>query len=97
MSCQVSRTSYDHDSCCITPVIASFDSDGHIKPLYVRIGENAFKIHSSWLKPSYPGIMIYHCKVIDGDCLKPLTLTYHQRESVWTIPKMIHSFRTTCQ
>ena len=33
----VSYTSYDYKSMKVVPVIASFDTEGHIKPLYVRI------------------------------------------------------------
>lgn len=72
----------------VIPVIASFDAEGRVKPLYVRIGELSLKVHSSWLKPSFAGIMEFHCMVIDDDCLKPLILTYRQMESVWLIPRI---------
>ncbi len=75
----------------VVPVIASFDSEGHVIPLYVRIGDLSLKIKSSWLKPSFADIMEFHCMVIDGDCLKPLILTYRQRESVWQIPFLTDS------
>ena len=84
----VSNTTYDHTNINIVSVIASFDTDGHIKPLYVRISEDSLKIYSSWLKPSFRGLMEFQCKVIDNDCLKPLVLTYHMTENVWTIPKI---------
>ena len=71
----------------IVSVIASFDCDGHIKPLYVRIGEESFKVHSSWLKPSFLNTFTFQCQIIDGDMLKPLVLSYHVNESVWSIPK----------
>lgn len=87
MSAFVSYTSYDYAPVSIVPVIASFDSEGHIKPLYVRICGEPYKIHSSWLKQSFADIFEFHCKVMDDDCLKPLVLTYHTRENVWTIPK----------
>lgn len=70
----------------IVSVIASFDSEGHVKPLYVRINENSLKVHSSWLKPSFQGFLEFQCNVIENNCLKPLLLTYHKRENVWTIP-----------
>lgn len=28
-----------------------------------------------------------NCKITDGDKLIPIALTYHQNESMWTIPK----------
>ena len=70
------------------PVIASLDSDGHIKPLYVRINTESLKIHSCWLKPSFQGFAEFQCKVIDNGYLKPLTLMYHKNEGVWSIPKI---------
>lgn len=83
----VSHNSYDCFSSNIVSVIASFDTDGHIRPLYVRINEDALKVYSSWLKPSFSGVMKFNCKVIDQGCLKPLLLTYHKAEGIWTIPK----------
>ena len=77
------NTTYNNN---MVPVIASFDSEGHVKPLYVRINGNALKVHSSWLKPSFQGFLEFQCNVIDNDCLKPLLLTYHTRENVWMIP-----------
>lgn len=91
MSGKVIYTSYEYANVNLVSVIASFDTDGHMKPLYVRIGENSYKIHSSWLKPSFSGILEYNCKIIDDNILKPLILTYHDRESVWTIPKIMES------
>ena len=87
MPAQVSYTSYDYAPVEIIPVIASFDSEGHIRPLYVRIGEEPLKVHSFWVKPSFVNLIEFRCKLIDGDCLKPLAITYHQAECVWTIPK----------
>ena len=84
----VSKTSYDFYNVDIVSVIASFDTDGHVKPLYVRINENSLKVESSWLKPSFRGTLEFQCKVVDNNCLKPLILTYHQAEYVWTIPKI---------
>lgn len=42
-----------YNNLSITLVIASFDFDGHMKPLYVRIGKESFKVHSSFIKSSY--------------------------------------------
>lgn len=67
--------------------MAFFDTNGHVRPLYVCINEEALKMHSSWLKPSFSGLMKFNCKVIDQGCLKPLVLTYHKTEGVWILPK----------
>ena len=87
MPSTVSYTAYDIKPNTVVPVIASFDAEGHIKPLYVRIGELSLKVQSSWITPSFSNVLEFHCKVIDGDCLKPLILTYYQREMVWVIPQ----------
>lgn len=84
----VSKTPYDTHNSIIVPVIASFDSEGHIKPLYVRINECAYKIHSVWLKPDFGARSTFQCKIVDGSFLKPLILTYHHQETTWTMPKV---------
>jgi hypothetical protein len=83
----ISYNSYDYHHVILVSVIASFDTEGHTLPLYVRIGDEALKIDSAWLKPTFDGFLEYRCKVIDQGCLKPLVLTYHARENVWTVPE----------
>ena len=87
MSATVFRTSYDFYNVTLVPVIASFDSEGHIMPLYVRINGESFKIRSAWLKPSFHSTSIFQCQIEDNGTIKPLILTYHHRENVWTISK----------
>lgn len=84
----LTKTPTDYPSQQIVSVIASFDTDGHIKPIYVRIGSESYKIQSCWLKPSFYGQQTFYCKVIDNNTLKPLELTYHIMESAWTMPKI---------
>ena len=85
---RISYNSYDYLPVDCVPVIASFDGDGHVAPLYVRIKGRAFKVDSYWVKGSYyRNIIDFNCKIMDGDKLIPLSLTYHQNESMWTIPK----------
>lgn len=57
MASIISQNSYDCSGLIKVPVIASFDAEGHIKPLYVRIGEESLKIHSSWKKPATFGFI----------------------------------------
>lgn len=83
----ITNTTFDHMTHTIVSVIASFDTEGHVRPLYVRIGEEPYKVHSSWLKPSFRGILEFRCKIIDGNRLKPLILEYHQSENVWIVPE----------
>lgn len=83
----VSYNSYDFRNVEVVPVIASFDSLGHIKPLYVRIGENAWRVDSYWEKYSTFDIVSFNCRVSYEEYVQNLLLTYYAREAVWTIPK----------
>lgn len=69
------------------PVICSFDSEGNIKPMYIRIGKDAFKVASSYVKESYAHAIVFQCEVFDNGKSKPLRLEYRNREHVWLIPK----------
>lgn len=72
----------------LVSVIASFDTSGVITPLFVRIGEESLKIYNS--VPS--GVSTYKlyyfdCEVMDGEVVKPLRLTYHLENNVWSTPR----------
>lgn len=82
-----SYTNFDYQPVEIVPVIASFDSEGHIKPLYVRIEGEPFKVMSSWGSSSFRNTIDFKCEVAAGNCLKPLALTFHRAEGMWTMPK----------
>lgn len=69
------------------PVIASFDTEGRVRPLYIRFGDECLKVHSAVEKPSTFDLKEFQCQVIDGDRLKSLMLTYRMRDTVWTIVK----------
>lgn len=83
----VSYTNYDFISHNKVSVIASFDTKGHVHPLYIRIGEGSYKVHSFWLKPSFRGVLEFRCEIEDGRKLKSLILEYHQNENIWLIPR----------
>ena len=88
MAGYVSKGIHDCSHLKIVSVIASFDTSGTITPLYVRIGEEPLKIYNS--VPS--GVSTYKlyyfdCEVMDGDAVKPLRLTYHLEDNVWSIPR----------
>lgn len=83
----ISYSSYDSSSMDIVSVIASFDCSGNVKPIYVRINGENFKIVSAIYKPSTT-LQEYKCQIIDNDILKPVTLTYHPRNYIWTLPKL---------
>ncbi len=83
----VSYTNFDYRPINIVPVIASFDSEGHIAPLYVRIDGESYKIDSYWSSSSFRNSVEFKCKVVCGEYLRPLSLTFHREEGMWTMPK----------
>lgn len=68
-------------------VIASFDTKGHVRPLYIRVESESLKVHSCWQKPSFRGAIEFQCKVIDNNCLKNLNVIYNQSDNIWSIVK----------
>ena len=84
MSGFISKDNFDCTNSIVVPVIASFSTDGNIKPLYVRIYGASYKIDSSWMSCNFINTIDFTCKVIDGDSLKPLLLTYHRKEGMWS-------------
>ena len=71
----------------IVPVIASFDATGHVRPLYVRLRTESFKVVSSWVEYGFVNSCTYHCELLVEDALRPIELTYYFTEKVWAIPK----------
>lgn len=80
------QTSYESNLINV-PVIASFDAEGRVKPLYVRFGDECLKVHSAVEKPSTFDLKEFQCQVVDNGYLKPLALAYRMRDTVWTIVK----------
>ena len=80
-----SYTNYDYIKMEKVSVIASFDTEGHIKPLYVRIGDGEYRVSSFWVKHRFINVSEYHCELIDGDVLRPVTLTFYQADGIWCI------------
>lgn len=87
MGAFVSYTSLDYETTAIVPVIASFDSGGHICPLYVRLGHKPYHINEYFVSSKYSNIIEFRCKISDGDSEKPLQLTFYSVEGMWTVPK----------
>ena len=84
MSGLISKNYFDCAGTVIVPVIASFNTDGKIMPLYVRIQGISYKIDSSWMYSNFISTVDFNCKIIDGDSLKPLILIYHRKEGLWS-------------
>ncbi|GEM_PF-2244487 len=82
----LSLNSHDYMPMQIVPVIASFNDNGQIKPLYVGINNERYKIDSYWVRRSFSNQIEFNCKVIINDTLIPLILTYYLKECIWTIP-----------
>ena len=84
-------TNFAYTPVTFVPVIASFDTDGNLKPIYVRINGTPMKIHSYCERQRFSNTIEFNCKVIDNTAdetfLRPVLLTYHQAERIWTIPK----------
>lgn len=74
----------------IVPVISSFDREGNISPLYVRINGEAFKIYNAHQTNSTLQLLNFKCEVIVDDCIRPLNLIYHVREHKWSTPIVFH-------
>lgn len=82
----LSHNSHDLLPMQIVPVIASFNDDGQIKPLYVGINGERYKVASCWVRRSFSNQIEFHCRLIDQDLLKPVIITYYLNECIWTIP-----------
>lgn len=83
-----SATSYDYMPYTAVPVIASFDNNGHVRPLYVRIDGEPHKIDSCFVRYAFAGQTEFNCKVVCEDKLLPLTLTYYQKECLWIVQQV---------
>lgn len=81
--------SYGGDPIEIIPVIASYDGEGHIRPLYARINDEKYKVESSWVRSDSLNNIDYHCKLSRDNLTYVIIITYHIRECVWTIPKYL--------
>lgn len=88
MPATISHSIRDMNNIEIVPVIASFDTEGHVKPLYVRIGQGSYKVDSAWVRNGFINSTTFHCNIIDNGTIKPLILTYHNQEEVWTTPNI---------
>lgn len=86
MEAKISGNSYDFKAVTPVPVIASFDTHGHILPLYVRLDGISYKICSCRADRKFSGIVEFCCRLYDGNSIKILTLTYYKKEDVWAVP-----------
>ncbi|MDO5540587.1 MAG: hypothetical protein Q4F83_11045 [Eubacteriales bacterium] len=87
MRTHISDPSYLPDSMTVVPVIVSFDKCGNMLPLYIGVHGESFKVLSSVQKNDFQ-FQKFHCRVQDHNVIRHVDLTYHPRESFWTIPKL---------
>ena len=68
------------------PVIASFNEDGQINPLYVGIDGKRYKVESYWVRRSFSNQIEFSCKLLCGETLLTIIITYYMNECIWTVP-----------
>ena len=71
----------------VVPVISSFDCDGNIFPLYVRIDGQSLKIYNARRVDSTFRIINFNCEVMDYGRVKSIKLSYHIGDLVWSMPR----------
>lgn len=69
----------------LVSVIASYDCDRNIRPLYLRIGNDALKIHNSVIIEDTSTLLTFRCEVMNGDIVKIVNLTYFSNERLWAL------------
>lgn len=82
----VSLNSHDYMPVDIIPVIASFNEEGQIKPLYVGIDGERYKVQSYWVRRCFSNQIEFSCRLLFGETLQTLIITYYMNECIWTIP-----------
>lgn len=82
--------SYGGDPIELVPVIAAYDTKGHIKPLYVRIKNEKYRVENYWIKSvNFSNNIDYNVTLSKDNRTYKLILTYHIRETAWSIPKYL--------
>ena len=71
----------------VVPVISSFDCDGNIFPLYVRIDGQSLKVYNARRVDSTIQIIHFNCEVMDYDRVTSIKLSYHIGDLVWSTPR----------
>ena len=95
MGAIVSYSLHDSAHLKIVPVISSFDKEGNITPLYVRIEGEPLKIYNAYQVESPYQLLHFKCEVMVYDnCVRPLDLMYHVNEHTWSMP--LHNKYQTC-
>ena len=67
------------------PAIATYDINGNILPLYVRIGEERLKVYNAYISESTRKILTFKGEVMVRDRVKPIKLNYYVDDMVWCV------------
>lgn len=82
--------SYGGDPIELVPVIAAYDTEGRVKPLYVRIKDEKYKVENYWVKSTnFTNNIDFNVTLSKDNMTYKLILTYHLRETAWSVPKYI--------
>lgn len=68
-----------------TPVIASFDAQGNVRPLYIRIDSFDFEILSCRVTKTMIEFIEFECRIEDHGRLKKIKLFLSLSAHVWFI------------
>ena len=85
MSCVIPIESYNSDPIEIVPVIATYDTEGHLKPIYVRLNGTGYKVDTYLVKASLENDRDFYCTLKKNEASFRIILTYHMKEAVWSI------------
>lgn len=86
MAATISKGLKDCTHLKVVPVIATYDGNGNILPLYVRIGEETFKIYNAYVSESNFRILTFKGEVMVQDAVRPIKLSYFINDLTWCIP-----------
>lgn len=72
----------------MTPVsvIASFDAEGNILPLYLGYKGESYKVVSAIFHPEIK-VKIFECKINVYGRTRDVMLSFHPDQNIWTIPR----------
>lgn len=91
MAANTSFNSFDLSNLSPVSVISSYDTEGNITLLYIRLRHEPLKVLDCLMldKPSiYNKILRFKCKVQDGDYVKELPISLYKEENLWVVDKM---------
>lgn len=69
------------------PAIATYDSNGNILPIYVRIDGERLKVYNAYVSESTRKILTFKGEVMVQDIVKPIKLNYYVDDLVWCLVK----------